>query len=58
MRCHEFVNADLIAVGLSPFQPAAAEMDAGRIMVRRLLEVNGEPLPPEEERELLKGLKV
>jgi predicted ABC-type ATPase len=52
------VNADLIAAGLSPFQPAAAEMDAGRIMVRRLLEVNGEPLPPEEERELLKGLKV
>lgn len=36
MRCHEFVNADLIAAGLSPFHPAGAEFEAGRIMVRRL----------------------
>ena len=36
MRCHEFVNADLIAAGLSPFNPASAEIEAGRIMVRRL----------------------
>ena len=36
MRCHEFVNADLIAAGLSPFQPAGAELEAGRIMVQRL----------------------
>lgn len=36
MRCHEFVNADLIAAGLSPFNPASAEFEAGRIMVRRL----------------------
>ncbi|MBI5767449.1 MAG: hypothetical protein HZA93_06610 [Verrucomicrobia bacterium] len=27
-------------------------------LARRILEVNGEPLPPEEERELLKHLKV
>lgn len=33
MRCHEFVNADLIAAGLSPFRPAEAEVEAGRIMV-------------------------
>jgi predicted ABC-type ATPase len=36
MRCSEFVNADLIAAGLSPFNPASAEFEAGRIMVRRL----------------------
>jgi len=36
MRCYEFVNADLIAAGLSPFRPADAEFEAGRIMVRRL----------------------
>lgn len=36
MRCHEFVNADLIAAGLSPFRPADAEVEAGRIMVQRL----------------------
>jgi predicted ABC-type ATPase len=42
MRCHEFVNADLIAAGLSPFRPASAEFEAGRIMVRRLQQLSGE----------------
>jgi len=32
-RCPTFVNADLIAAGLSPFQPEQAAMRAGRIMV-------------------------
>lgn len=36
MRCWEFVNADLIAAGLSPFAPDQAAFDAGRIMLRRL----------------------
>jgi predicted ABC-type ATPase len=36
MRCHEFVNADLIAAGVSPFAPAQAGFEAGRIMIRRL----------------------
>jgi predicted ABC-type ATPase len=36
MCCHEFVNADLIAAGLSPFNPAEAEVEAGQIMVQRL----------------------
>ena len=36
MRCHEFVNADLIAAGISPFSSANAELEAGRIMIRRL----------------------
>ena len=37
--CLEFVNADLIAQGLSPFRPEAAAFRAGRLMleeVRRL----------------------
>ncbi len=42
MRCHEFVNADLIAAGLSPFRPASAEIEAGRIMVRRLQQLAAE----------------
>jgi len=39
MRCREFVNADLIAAGLSPFAADAAAFDAGRIMLRRLREL-------------------
>jgi len=36
MRCREFVNADLIAAGLSPFSPDTVAFAAGRIMLRRL----------------------
>ncbi len=36
MRCREFVNADLIAAGLSPFNAPDAEIEAGRIMLKRL----------------------
>lgn len=36
MDCKEFVNADEIAKGLSPFQPEKAAIDAGRIMVKRM----------------------
>ena len=36
MRTPEFVNADLIAAGLSPFAPDKAAFEAGRIMLRRL----------------------
>jgi len=31
--CPAFINADLIAQGLSPFQPAAAALRAGRLML-------------------------
>ena len=31
--CPVFVNADLIAAGLSPFRPATAAMHAGRLML-------------------------
>ena len=32
-HCPTFVNADLIAAGLSPFNPEAAAMRAGRLML-------------------------
>ena len=41
MRCREFVNADLIAAGLSPFSPDSAAFQAGRIMLARLRELAG-----------------
>jgi predicted ABC-type ATPase len=35
----QFVNADLIAAGISPFDPASAAFAAGRVMLRRLSEL-------------------
>lgn len=35
-KCSEFVNADLIAGGLSPFAPGAAAIEAGRIMLGKI----------------------
>ena len=32
----QFVNADMIARGLSPFSPASSALEAGRIMLRRI----------------------
>jgi predicted ABC-type ATPase len=32
-QCPIFVNADLIAAGLSPFAPEGAEIRAGRLMI-------------------------
>ncbi len=40
MRCREFVNADLIAAGLSPFAPEKASFEAGRIMLGRLRDLS------------------
>lgn len=34
--CKEFVNADEIAKGLSPFQPETVALEAGRIMLNRI----------------------
>ncbi len=34
--CKEFVNADEIAKGLSPFQPEKVAFEAGRIMLQRI----------------------
>ncbi len=36
LGCKEFVNADEIAKGLSPFQPETVSIEAGRIMIRRM----------------------
>ena len=36
LNCKEFVNADEIAKGLSPFQPDKVAFEAGRIMLRRI----------------------
>ncbi len=36
LGCQEFVNADEIARGLSPFQPEKVAMEAGRIMLHRV----------------------
>lgn len=39
LECKEFVNADEIAKGLSPFQPEKVALEAGRIMLNRLDEL-------------------
>lgn len=36
LNCKEFVNADSIAVGISPFQPDTAFFEAGRVMLSRI----------------------
>ncbi|MBI2174790.1 MAG: zeta toxin family protein [Candidatus Omnitrophica bacterium] len=35
-KCENFVNADLIAQGLSPFSPEAAAMRAGRLLLEQI----------------------
>jgi len=35
-KCENFVNADLIASGLSPFSPEAATMRAGRLLLEQI----------------------
>lgn len=39
LHCKEFVNADEIARGLSPFQPEHVAIEAGRIMLKRIDEL-------------------
>jgi predicted ABC-type ATPase len=39
ISCREFVNADEIAKGLSPFQPEKVSFEAGKIMLRRINEL-------------------
>jgi predicted ABC-type ATPase len=39
LQCKEFVNADEIAKGLSPFQPETVSLEAGRIMLKRIKEL-------------------
>lgn len=42
LDCKEFVNADEIARGLSPFQPEKVSFEAGRIMLNRINELLSE----------------
>lgn len=39
LACKEFVNADEIARGLSPFNPESVAIEAGRLMLRRINEL-------------------
>ncbi|MGL4630439.1 MAG: zeta toxin family protein [Leadbetterella sp.] len=39
LDCKEFVNADEIAKGLSPFQPEKVALESGRIMLKRINEL-------------------
>ena len=36
LDCREFVNADEIAKGLSPFKPEEVAVEAGRLMLQRI----------------------
>lgn len=42
LDCKEFVNADEIAKGLSPFQPEKVAFESGRIMLKRINELLSE----------------
>ena len=39
LHCKEYVNADEIARGISPFQPEKVAFEAGRIMLKRIEEL-------------------
>ena len=39
LECREFVNADEIAKGLSPFNPESVAIEAGRLMLQRIDEL-------------------
>jgi len=36
IHCTNFINADLIAKGLSPFAPEEAKVEAGKLMIKKL----------------------
>lgn len=39
LECPEYVNADAIAAGISPFRPESVALQAGRVMLARLREL-------------------
>jgi predicted ABC-type ATPase len=41
VKCREFLNADLIAAGLSPFAPETQNLRAGRLLLERIRELAG-----------------
>jgi len=36
LNCYEYVNADAVAAGLSPFRPLEVSIEAGRLMLKRI----------------------
>jgi predicted ABC-type ATPase len=42
VNCREFLNADLIAAGLSPFDPESQNVRAGRLLLERIHELREE----------------
>jgi predicted ABC-type ATPase len=40
VHCREFLNADLLAAGLSPFDPDTAAIRAGRLLLARIRELS------------------
>ena len=42
LDCQQFVNADEIAKGLSPFHPESVSLEAGRIMLHRIEKLRSE----------------
>ncbi len=52
LDCKEFVNADEIAKGLSPFQPEKVSFEAGRIMLNRILKMKISPSKPHYQLEV------
>lgn len=42
VQCREFLNADLIAAGLSPFSPETQNVRAGRLLLERIRDLAGE----------------
>lgn len=39
LTCDEYINADIIAAGISPFHPEVVSLQAGRLMVKRIHEL-------------------
>lgn len=44
LECKEYINADNIAAGISPFNPDSVAVSAGRIMLKRIQELMNEGL--------------
>jgi predicted ABC-type ATPase len=40
VNCREFLNADLIAAGLSPFAPETQDVRAGRLLLTKIKELS------------------
>lgn len=52
LKCKEFVNADSIAAGLSPFNPESVALEAGRLMTGTMTDKQ------KERKELFEKIKL